>query len=98
MGQMRLTPEIDDFMGMGRWTRANAEICLLSTKGKIVRKSASVRQIIYSPIQEHSRKPEETKTRIIKLIGDLPRVELFARKKSAGWDAWGNEVNCDIAL
>lgn len=86
------------FWGGGHYTRANAEFCLLATKGKIKRISASVHQIIESPIQVHSKKPNETRKRIIKLLGDLPRIELFARKKYPGWDVWGNEVNSDIKL
>ena len=31
-------------------------------------------------------------------MGDLPRIELFARQKTEGWDVWGNEVECDIKL
>jgi N6-adenosine-specific RNA methylase IME4 len=100
--QTTLLPEdmfnFDDFMGMGRWTRSNAEICLLSTKGTIKRRSADVRQIIYSPIERHSKKPEETKERIIKLVGDLPRMELFARQKTAGWDCWGNQVESNLEI
>jgi N6-adenosine-specific RNA methylase IME4 len=99
--QVVILPEemfYDEFMGMGRWTRANAEICLLGTKGRPARKSASVRQIIYSPVEEHSKKPTETRHRIIELMGDLPRVELFAREKTEGWDAWGNQVKSDIAI
>ncbi len=84
---------IDDYMGMGRWTRANAELCMLGTKGKIERRSKKVRQIIYSSVEGHSKKPEETKDRIIELVGDLPRIELFARQKTEGWDSWGNELN-----
>lgn len=89
---------LDDYMGMGmgRWTRANAEICLLATKGKVKRMSAKVRQVIYAPIERHSKKPEETKQRIIELVGDLPRAELFARQKTDGWDTWGNEVQSNI--
>lgn len=83
---------IDDYMGMGRWTRANAELCLLATKGKPKRISNSVRQIIYSAVERHSKKPDETRDRIIKLLGDLPRIELFARNKTNGWDVWGNEI------
>jgi len=83
---------IDDFMGQGRWTRQNAEICLLCTKGKPKRESAKVRQIIYSPIREHSQKPDETRNRIVDLIGDVPRIELFARQEFNGWDCWGDEV------
>jgi N6-adenosine-specific RNA methylase IME4 len=80
------------FWGMGRWTRANAELCLLATKGKPKRLSASVHSVIESPIEAHSKKPNEARKRIIELVGDLPRIELFARQKYEGWDAWGNEV------
>ena len=80
------------FWGMGSWTRANAELCLLSTKGKPKRISASVHSVIDSPIEEHSKKPQEARNRIVKLMGDLPRIELFARQKVDGWDCWGNEV------
>jgi N6-adenosine-specific RNA methylase IME4 len=86
------------FWGMGFWTRANAEICLLATKGKPKRISAKVHQVIISPIEEHSKKPNEIRKRIVDLIGDLPRIELFARQKTDGWDVWGNEVNSDIKL
>ena len=87
-----------NFWGMGRWTRANSEDCLLCTKGKPKRINAGVHQVIESRIREHSRKPDETKERIIKLMGDLPRIELFARNKTEGWDVWGNEVESDIKL
>ncbi len=86
------------FMGLGYWTRANAEICLLAVKGKPKRVSKSVRQIIDSPIERHSKKPDETRERIVDLMGDLPRIELFARQKTDGWDVWGNEVESDIKL
>lgn len=89
---------INWFMGLGYWTRANAEICLLAVKGKPKRVSKSVRQIIDSPIERHSKKPDETRERIIDLMGDLPRIELFARQKTDGWDVWGNEVESDIKL
>lgn len=88
----------DSFMGMGRWTRSNAEICLLATKGKPKRINNGIRQIIYEPIDKHSRKPNEVRKRIIKLMGDLPRVELFAREKKEGFDIWGNELENDINL
>lgn len=81
------------FMGCGSWTRANAEVCLLATKGKPKRISASVRQVIISHLEEHSKKPDEVRDRIVQLIGDLPRIELFARQKNDGWDCWGNEVS-----
>ena len=62
------------------------------------RRSAGVHQVILSHIEEHSKKPEEARRRIVELMGDLPRIELFARQKADGWDAWGNEVACDVAL
>jgi len=80
------------FYGLGYWTRANSELCLIGTKGKIRRQSNSVHQIIYDPIREHSRKPDCTRDKIVELMGDIPRIELFARQKHEGWDAWGNEV------
>ena len=80
------------FMGLGRWTRANPEICVLATKGKISRKSNAVRQLQIFPVEQHSKKPNEFRNLIIELCGDLPRIELFARQKVNGWDCWGNEV------
>ena len=80
------------FLGLGRWTRANPEICVLATKGSIKRLSKSVRQLQVFPIGSHSKKPEQFKNLIIELVGDLPRIELFARQKTEGWDAWVNEV------
>lgn len=86
------------FWGMGYRTRANAEFCVLATKGKPKRMAKNVHQVIISHIEEHSKKPDEARRRIVRLMGDLPRIELFARQKSAGWDVWGNEVESDIIL
>jgi N6-adenosine-specific RNA methylase IME4 len=80
------------FYGLGFWTRGNAEVCLLGKKGKPKRHSASIHQFIISPIEEHSKKPDETRDRIVALMGDVPRIELFARQKTEGWDVWGNEA------
>ena len=60
----------------------NAEICLLAKRGKPKRRSAGVHQFIISPVEEHSKKPDVTRDKIIELAGDLPRVELFARQKA----------------
>jgi N6-adenosine-specific RNA methylase IME4 len=81
------------FTGMGYWTRANAELCLLATKGSPKRQSKSVHQMIVSPVGKHSQKPGEVRDRIVTLMGDLPRIELFARQQAPGWDAWGDEVD-----
>jgi N6-adenosine-specific RNA methylase IME4 len=80
------------FWGMGNWTRANAEVCLLATKGKPKRISAAVHSIISTPVRKHSQKPDEARDRIVQLLGDLPRIELFAREETAGWDVWGDEI------
>lgn len=92
------TDSFDSFWGMGMWTRSNTEVCLIATKGKPNRRSASVHQLIYSPLQKHSKKPDEVRERIIELMGDLPRVELFARQKTDGWDVWGNQVESTIEV
>lgn len=84
------------FWGMGYWTRANSELCLIATKGKIKRISRKVHQIIDTPIEEHSKKPAIVRDRIVELMGDLPKIELLAREKADGWDVWGNEVNSDV--
>ena len=71
-------------------------MCLLGIK-KAVRarqivKSHAVHQVVISPVECHSKKPEEVKKRIVELLGDIPRIELFAREKCAGWDCWGDEI------
>lgn len=79
--------------GMGNWTRSNAEICLLGVRGKPKRVDAGVHSVIESPIREHSQKPDEVRDRIVRLMGDVPRVELFARNTVPGWDAIGNGID-----
>ena len=80
------------FFGLGRWTRGNSECCLIAVKGKPKRISNSVSQLVFSPLQEHSKKPDIVREKIVELIGDKPRIELFARQSVEGWDCWGNEV------
>ena len=87
-----------DHFGVGMWTRKNPEMCLIATKGKIKRLNAGVRQLQRYRVREHSKKPDEFRKEIVKLVGDIPRVELFARQKTEGWDVWGNEVESDIEL
>jgi N6-adenosine-specific RNA methylase IME4 len=78
--------------GLGRRTRGNTECCLIATKGKPKRVNNSISQLIISPLGKHSKKPHEARENILKLMGDLPRIELFARQSYEGWDCWGNEV------
>jgi N6-adenosine-specific RNA methylase IME4 len=86
------------FWGMGYYTRANAEICLIGKRGKIEIINKDVHSVIISNIEKHSKKPIEVRDKIIRLVGDLPRVELFARENADGWDAWGNQVETSITF
>lgn len=95
------------YMGMGRHTRQNAELCLLATRGKGVKRE---RADIYSSQlhghAEHSKKPPTFRKQIVQLYGNVSRIELFSRKENTlmeledwkGWDVWGNEVESDITL
>lgn len=79
------------FTGMGYWTRANVEQCLLATRGQPRRKGRDVPRLVVAPRREHSRKPDEVYDRIERLM-DGPYLELFARASRPGWDAWGNQA------
>ena len=70
-----------------------AELCIIATKGKIKRVSNSVHQIVDTPIEKHSKKPDIVREKIVELVGDLPRIELFARQKVDGWVCLGNEID-----
>jgi N6-adenosine-specific RNA methylase IME4 len=88
-----LWTENDFFTGLGYWTRANPELCLLGTRGKPKRVSKSVRRLVVSPRREHSRKPDEIAEKIDDLMGrDTSKIELFARTARIGWTTWGNDV------
>jgi N6-adenosine-specific RNA methylase IME4 len=84
--------EEDFFTGLGYWTRANIEPCLLATRGHPKRISKKVRKLIISPRREHSRKPDEIYTRIEELV-EGPYIELFARSSRDGWKNWGDQTS-----
>lgn len=84
--------DADAYMGLGYWTRANSEVCLLATRGAPKRLNADVRQGIIEPRREHSRKPDCVPGRIERLVAG-PYLELFARTTRPGWDVWGNETD-----
>jgi len=87
------------FTGLGYYTRANPEQCLLATRGAgLKRKDRSVQRLIVAPRSRHSEKPVEAYRRIERLFGDVSRVELFARHRRLGWDAFGNQVAGSIRL
>jgi len=81
------------FWGLGFWTRANPEICLIATKGNPKRVSKAVHCIVDTPVEGHSKKPDIVRDKIVELMGDLPRAELFARQRYDGWVCLGNEID-----
>ena len=83
---------------LGRWTMGGVELCLLGRKGRPKRIKNNVLQTVFDIRTSHSKKPSEVTHRIVDLMGDIPRIELFARQKTEGWDVWGNEVESDIEL
>ena len=86
------------FFGIGYYTKSNCEVCLIGVKGKPIVVSNKVSSVIIAPREEHSKKPDIVRDKIVELCGDLPRIELFARQKVEGWDVWGNEVESDIHI
>ena len=80
------------FMGMGSWTRCNPECCLFAVRGKPKRIDMGVRAFLEAPWRPRTAKPPEVRDRLVQLMGDLPRIELFATEYTEGWDVWGNEV------
>lgn len=86
------------FTGMGYYSRANSEPCLLATRGKMPVKAHDVLSIILSPVRKHSQKPDEQYEKIARLYPDGERLEMFARRPRAGWDVFGNEVVNSIAM
>jgi len=87
------------FHGLGYYTRANTEPCLLATRGKVPKpKARDVQALICSPIREHSRKPDEQYEKIERLYPQGPYLEMFARRTRPAWHVWGNEVVSDIQI
>jgi len=84
--------------GMGNWTRSNPELCLLGVRGKPKRVSAGVHSVVMSERGEYSEKPKEVNHRIDQLCGNVDKIELFARKKTPGWDVWGDEIDSDVKV
>lgn len=84
--------ERDFHFGLGLTTRHNVEICLLARRRNCRRIAKNVRELIISPVREHSRKPDEAYSRIEHYC-DGPRAELFARERRPDWDAWGNQID-----
>ncbi len=86
------------FYGLGYWTRGNAEICLLAVKRAPQTQIGFCSSTDCFPIEQHSKKPDEARKKIVELMGNVPRLELFAREAKPGWAVWGNEVESTVIL
>lgn len=83
---------------LGRWTMGNVELCFLGVKGHPKRICKNIYQLVEAERTKHSKKPNEVRKRIVELMGDLPRLEMFAREQTEGWDVFGDEVKNSIIL
>ena len=100
----KLTARNNPHFGMGFYTRAGSESCLIATKGKFKPASRSVRAVFRAEEQiqfegkvlRHSEKPKQVRELILELAGDLPRLEMFNRDDS--WDVFGNESKNSITI
>jgi N6-adenosine-specific RNA methylase IME4 len=90
----KLTKTGKTVANLGAWTMKNYELCLFGTKGAMLKykKINNIYQKVAAQRTKHSKKPQQVKKNIELLFGNLPRIELFAREESEGWDVWGNEV------
>ncbi len=96
---VKLNPSSIGFhMGLGYYTRANTEPCLLAVKGSMPPAVKDVQALIVSPVRKHSQKPDEQYSKIDRLYPHATKLELFARHTYPGWDVWGNEVKSNIEL
>ena len=98
MSKHRNPKGVGYYSGLGNWTLGNIELCLFGTTKDFPKRQNPVKQLLVAPRGNHSKKPDEARDRIVTMMGDLPRIELFARQKTEGWDCWGNEVESDIEL
>jgi len=86
------------FWGMGSYTRSNSEVCLIATKGKPLIINRGVHSVLDSRVMRHSKKPNEARCRIEKLMGEVNKIELFAREKAEGWDYFGDEIEGGVKI
>jgi N6-adenosine-specific RNA methylase IME4 len=84
-------------LGLGQYLRNSTEHLILGTRGRIKVNFRSQPTWMFAPVQDHSHKPEET-FGVIERISSGPYLELFARRRQPGWDAWGNEIDSDISI
>ena len=96
----KLTKKGLPFFGMGFYSRAGSESAIIAVKGKGSQliKDRSIRAVIESKVSVHSRKPQIFRDSILKLCGDIPRLEMFAREAQEGWDVFGDQAPNSITI
>lgn len=94
----KLTKNLLDFFGMGFWSRAGSESCIIAIKGKPKPASRSVRAVFSAVAGRHSAKPNDIYKLCVELAGDVPRLDMFSRVNREGWDAFGDEVTNSISI
>lgn len=85
-------------VGRGYYTQSNPEDCWLCVKGSMPVTDRSVSSVIYAPVRDHSHKPDEQYGKVERLYPGMKYLELFARRRHPGWDAFGNQVVDSIVL
>lgn len=85
--------EKQEYMPAG-YTFVSTEQCLIFRKGKVPKPyhKWKVKQFLSCKRRRHSEKPDEIRDRIVQIFPTQSKIELFARQRVEGWDAWGNEV------
>lgn len=90
---LKMTANWKIAFGMGYYTRQNTEVCLIGVKKKRIKPIVrDISSVIVCKNGEHSKKPDEARNKIVAILGDRPRIELFARQQVQGWDCWGDEL------
>ena len=81
-------------IGPGQWVRQRHEYLLIGVRGDIPTPKGEDKpdSVIEAPREEHSKKPEIVYDIIERMYPELPKVELFSRRKRENWAAWGNEI------
>lgn len=92
---IKKTNKGNTYINFAPWTLKSWEVCLLGIKGSMTKYKQvnNIRGLIEAERTKHSRKPDEARTRIEQLFGNVPKIELFAREYHQGWYAWGDEAN-----
>lgn len=83
---------VKDRIGLGHWVRGQHEPLLIATRGKPALPKSKPSSVIEAPRGLHSAKPEAARRRVETMFPDARRLEMFARERIVGWDAWGYDA------